>query len=158
MIMKKIICLLLSLLLAMTVLTSCDYVASILDNLDLEIIAPQITTTEVEVTTPEVTTPEVTTPEVTTPEVTTPEVTTPEVTTPEVTTPEEPPVEPQINYGSFINPVTTTYAHNVCANFANGESSAEAFYVKGTVTAIGTTGNYYKNVYFTDGEIGRAHV
>ena len=72
MIMKKIICLLLSLLLAMTVLTSCDYVASILDNLDLEIIAPQITTTEVEVTTPEVTTPEVTTPEVTTPEITTP--------------------------------------------------------------------------------------
>ena len=125
--MKKIICLLLSLLMAMTVLTSCDYVASILDNLDLEIIAPQITTTEVEVTTPE-------------------------VTTPEVTTPEEPPVEPQINYGSFINPVTTTYAYNVCANLANGESSAEAFYVMGTVTAIGTTGNYYKNVYFTDGE------
>ena len=170
--MKKIICLLLSLLLAMTVLTSCDYLASILDNFDFETIIPQTTTTVTEVTTaevttpevttpevttpevttPEVTTPEVTTPEVTTPEVTTPEVTTPEVTTPEVTTPEETPVEPQINYGSFINPVTTTYAYSVCANLEIGEFSAQPFYVKGTVTAIGIIGKYYTNVYFTDGE------
>ena len=93
---------------------------------------PEGTTPELEVTTPE---PEVTTPE--------PEVTTPE---PEVTIP-----EPEINYGTLNTPVTVTYAYNACADLANGETSAQAFYVKGTVTAIGKTGNYYQNVYFTDG-------
>ena len=104
--MKKIICLLLSLLLAMTVLTSCDYLASILDNFDFEPIIPQTTTTVTEVTTAEVTTPEVTTPEVTTPEVTTPEVTTPEVTTPEVTTPEV--TTPEVTTPEVTTPEVTT--------------------------------------------------
>ena len=104
--MKKIICLLLSLLLAMTVLTSCDNLASILDNFDFEPIIPQTTTTVTEVTTAEVTTPEVTTPEVTTPEVTTPEVTTPEVTTPEVTTPEV--TTPEVTTPEVTTPEVTT--------------------------------------------------
>ena len=59
--------------------------------------------------------------------------------------------ESQINYGTQSAPVTTTYAYGVCADFANNEASASPFYVRGTVTAIGTKGNYYKNVYFTDG-------
>ena len=95
--------------------------------------------------------PEETTPEVTTPEETTPEETTPEETTPEETTPEETTPEGEINYGTLNSPVTVTYAYNACANLANGESSANAFYVRGTVTAIGTTGSYYKNVYISDG-------
>ena len=159
--MKKLTCLLLSLLLTLTVLTSCDVLTSILGGSENTTTASEVTTTEPEVTTtePEVTTPE---PEITTPEpeVTTPEpeVTTPEpevtTTEPEVTTtePEDIPVEPQINYGSFINPVTTTYAYTVCSNLEVGEFSMQPFYVKGTVTEIGTYGNYYKNVYFTDGE------
>lgn len=57
----------------------------------------------------------------------------------------------EINYGTLNSPVSTTYAHTVCANLANNESSAEPFYIKGKVTKIGQTGNYYKNVYFTDG-------
>ena len=61
--------------------------------------------------------------------------------------------EPQINYGTQNNPVSTTYAHDVSANLGVGESSASPFYVKGTVTDIGEDqGNYYKNVYFTDGK------
>ena len=61
--------------------------------------------------------------------------------------------EPQINYGTLNSPVSTTYAHDVCASLENGESSAEPFYVKGTVSEIGEDkGNYYKNVYFTDGK------
>ena len=77
-----------------------------------------------------------------------PEVTTPE---PEVTTP-----EPEINYGTLNTPVTTTYANTACSNLEIGEFSAQAFYVKGTVTKIeatktGVTGIYYQNVYFTDG-------
>ena len=59
--------------------------------------------------------------------------------------------EPEINYGTLENPVTTTYAYNACKDLANGESSLNPFYVKGTVTRIGETGSYYKNVYFTDG-------
>ena len=59
--------------------------------------------------------------------------------------------EPTIDYGTLNNPVTTTYAYNVCAGLAKGESSANPFYIKGTVTKIGETGKYYKNVYFTDG-------
>ena len=60
--------------------------------------------------------------------------------------------EPEINYGTRENPVTTTYAHNVCGSLSNGESSLNPFYVMGTVTRIGETGSYYKNVYFTDGK------
>ena len=59
--------------------------------------------------------------------------------------------EPEINYGTLENPVTTTYAYNACKDLANGESSLNPFYVKGTVTRIGEKGSYYKNVYFTDG-------
>ena len=87
----------------------------------------------------------------------TPAVTTPDETSKEgenKTEPADPgitPPEPQIHYGTLDAPVSTTYAHNVCANLANGESSLQPFYVKGTVTAIGETKNYYKNVYFTDG-------
>ena len=180
--MKKIICLLLSLFMMLTVLTSCNRLTSIFNNLGSvtsapevttskpevttpEITTPEVTTPEVttpevttpevttpEVTTPEVTTPEVTTPEVTTPEVTTPEVTTPEVTTPEVTTPEVTPPAPEINYGTLNDPVSTTYAHSVCTTLAEGESSANPFYVRGTVTQIGQTGSYYRDVYFTDGD------
>ena len=186
--MKRIICSLLSLLMMLAMLASCNFPLltppqSETTTPKTEIttptsqattLAPDVTTPQPEVTTPtpevttpvpEVTTPapEVTTPapEVTTPvpEVTTPapEVTTPapEVTTPapEVTTPapEVTTPAPEINYGTLNFPVTTTYAHNVCANFADGESSANPFYVKGIVTKIGTTGNHYKNVYFTDG-------
>ena len=61
--------------------------------------------------------------------------------------------EPQINYGTQNSPVSTTYAHDACTDLGNGESSARPFYVKGTVTDIGEDqGNYYKNVYFTDGK------
>ena len=162
--MKKSIYLLLSLLLTLVMLTSCslsaplDFIKSIISTsettaLEVTTATPATTITEPEVTTtePEITTtePEVTTTE---PEITTTE---PEITTtePEVTTtePEVIPPEPEINYGTLNTPVTTTYAHNVCANFANGESSANPFYVKGTVTKIGEIGGYYKNVYFTDG-------
>ncbi len=61
-------------------------------------------------------------------------------------------VPPEINNGTLSDPVSTTYAYNACADLENGESSSEPFYVKGTVTQIGETGKYYKNVYFTDGE------
>jgi M6 family metalloprotease-like protein len=77
-------------------------------------------------------------------------------TTAPITTPTTPgggntPPEPQINYGTAENPVSVTYAYTTCADFKSGESSANPFYVKGTVTRIGETGSYYKNVYFTDG-------
>lgn len=62
------------------------------------------------------------------------------------------PVEPEINYGSLNNPVTTTYAYNVCAGLADGESSLKPFYVQGEVTKIGKAGDYYEKVYFTDGK------
>lgn len=61
-------------------------------------------------------------------------------------------VDPIIDYGTIDAPVTTTYAHNACADLTSGKSSAYPFYVKGTVTKIGETGKYYKNVYFTDGK------
>ena len=149
--MKKIICLLLALLLTTAVLTSCDLqgsVAKLKDFIDYVEKYPGSTTDSStqtdpivqEATTPE---PEVTTPE---PEVTTPE---PEVTTPE---PEITPPEPQVDYGTLNTPVRTTYAYEACANLADGESSPQPFYVKGTVTKIGEVKNYYKNVYFTDGE------
>ena len=195
--MKRIICLLLSLFMMLTVLTSCDIFSStpeetetttesvvttptaspeattpapvvtttlkpesstqepVVETTPEETIPSEQTTpaqtTPVE-TTPAQTTPVETTPAVTTPVETTPTVTTPAVTTPAETTPAETtPAEPEINYGTLNAPVSVTYAHEVCANLANNESSANAFYVKGTVTQIGETGNYYKNVYFSDG-------
>ena len=67
------------------------------------------------------------------------------------TDPSTPPEEPEINYGTLENPVTTTYAYGVNSTLRNEEFSASPFYVKGKVTAIESTGNYYKNVYITDG-------
>ena len=61
------------------------------------------------------------------------------------------PDDSEINYGTLNSPVSTTYAYNACKTLASGNSSSEAFYVQGTVTKIGQTGSYYKNVYFTDG-------
>ena len=148
--MKKLTCLLLSLLVTLAMLTSCDlsapldFIKSVLPSsgtteADVTTATPEITSTEPEITSTE---PEGTSTE---PEGTT---TQPEGTT---TQPEATPPEPEINYGTLNTPVTTTYAHNVCANFANNESSANPFYVKGKVTKIGEVGGYYKNVYFTDG-------
>ena len=127
--MKRIVCLLLSLFMMLTMLTSCDILSSIFDSI-------ANTTTESEITTPE---PDVTIPnsEVTTPEA---EATTSKT---EVTTP-----EPEINYGTFTNPVTVTYAYNVCADFAVDEISAKEFYVLGTITKIVEESNH---AYFTDG-------
>ena len=127
--MKRIVCLLLSLFMMLTMLTSCDILSSIFDS-------TANTTTESEITTPE---PDVTIPnsEVTTPEA---EATTSKT---EVTTP-----EPEINYGTITNPVTVTYAYNVCADFAVDEISAKTFYVLGTITKIVEESN---NAYFTDG-------
>ena len=145
--MKKIICLLLALLMSV-LLASCDilsYLPSLMEGSTVDTSENTTKPSEPEKNT----TPAQT--EATTPEQ--PVVTTPEVTTPEVTT-QEPviiPPEPEINYGTLNAPVSTTYAHTVCANLADGESSMQPFYVKGTVTAIGETKNYYKNVYFTDG-------
>ena len=56
-----------------------------------------------------------------------------------------------IDYGTLSAPVTTTYAYNACKDLASGKTSANQFYVKGTITRIGESGSYYKNVYFTDG-------
>ncbi len=67
------------------------------------------------------------------------------------TDPTTPPEEPEINYGTLENPVTTTYAYGANSTLRNEEFSASPFYVKGTVTAIESTVNYYKNVYITDG-------
>ena len=135
--MKKIISLLLSLLMLM-MLASCD----ILSSLSPLPEAPTVGTNEngAKPNAPQSETTPTQTQE------TTPK---PEVTTPE---PEIIPGAPEINYGTLNTPVSTTYAHNVCANLADGESSMQPFYVKGTVTAIGETKNYYKNVYFTDGK------
>ena len=155
--MKKLTCLLLSLLVTLAMLTSCDlsapldFIKSVLPSsgtteADVTTATPEITSTEPEITNTE---PEGTSTE---PEGTSTE---PEGTTnqPEgiTTQPEATPPEPEINYGTLNTPVTTTYAHSVCANFANNESSANPFYVKGKVTKIGEVGGYYKNVYFTDG-------
>ena len=134
--MKRTLCLLLSLLLMLTMLTSCDineYVTNI-ENLIADGIGQDTESTTYPNTE---TTPKL---EVTTPEVTTPEL---EITTPE---PEITPPQSQINYGTLNYPVSPTYAHSVCANLANDESSAEPFYIKGKVTEIGEAGKYYKNV------------
>ena len=144
--MKKIICLLLSLLLSV-LLASCDIRSYLPSSKDSSTVDTSEKATEP--SKPENETTPIQT-EATTPE---PVVTTPEVTTPEVTTPEPgiTPPEPEIDYGTLNSPVSTTYAHTVCTNLADGESSMQPFYVKGTVTAIGEAKNYYKNVYFTDG-------
>ena len=149
--MKRIICLLLALLLMTTLLTSCDIGKHLVnlgnfidDAVGKDTESATESTTESTPAEPDETTLEAD-------EITTPEV---EVTTPDSGTTSP---EPQINYGALNYPVSTTYAHTVCANLADGESSAQAFYIKGEVTKIGEmktgeTGNYYyKNVYFTDG-------
>ena len=58
---------------------------------------------------------------------------------------------PTVNYGTKDAPVSTTEAYNACKDFADGDVSADLFYVTGTVTKIGSTGSYYQNVYITDG-------
>ena len=63
--------------------------------------------------------------------------------------PSEPPVE--VSNGSLQNPLTTTKAVSAVSGLAQGETSSAPFYVKGTVTEIGETGSYYKNVYISDG-------
>ena len=65
--------------------------------------------------------------------------------------PSTPPTESDIDYGTLAKPVTTTYASQVNASLRNEEFSTSPFYVKGTVTYIESMGNYYKNVYITDG-------
>lgn len=67
----------------------------------------------------------------------------------EGTTPDTP--APTVNYGTKDAPITPTEAVNACKDFTDGTASAEVFYVKGLVKSIGETGNYYKNVYITDG-------
>ena len=62
-----------------------------------------------------------------------------------------PTVEPTVNYGTLEAPVTTTQAVNACKDFADGDVSAQPFYVTGTVTKITATGSYYSQVYITDG-------
>ena len=144
--MKKIVSIILSIFMLLTVLTSCDFVDSVIEKFKP---TAETTTTEPSTTTTEPETSTTAQPEDTT---TKPEDTT---TKPEDTTTDPDggdTNEPEINYGTLSNPVTTTYAYGVCAGLANGESSAYAFFVKGKVTAIGSTGNYYKNVYITDGD------
>ena len=48
-------------------------------------------------------------------------------------------------------PLTVSEALAACADLAQGTASADKFYTKGTVTSIGRGGNYYSEVYFTDG-------
>ena len=55
------------------------------------------------------------------------------------------------NYGTLESPLTVTEAMTLCAGLADGTCSAEKVYAKGTITKIGESGNYYKNVYFSDG-------
>ena len=70
-------------------------------------------------------------------------------TTPDSESDSEPVVD--YNYGTLENPVTPTYVLEACAGLANQANAPEKFYVQGTVTAIGSTGNYYQNVYVSDG-------
>ncbi len=55
------------------------------------------------------------------------------------------------NFGSLETPLTVTEAMTLCADLTDGTASSEKVYAKGTVTRIGEGGNYYKNVYFSDG-------
>ena len=61
-----------------------------------------------------------------------------------------------VNYGTLEAPLTATQADAVASYFESIYTeeniySEQKFYVTGTVTAIGSTGSYYKNVYITDG-------
>ena len=53
--------------------------------------------------------------------------------------------------GTLESPLTVTQAYNANSSLRNSEVSSAPFYVIGTVKSIGQTGNYYKNVYITDG-------
>ena len=141
--MKRIVSFLLSVFMLLAVLTSCNFLNLNFNKADTTTVDTSETSTDpsTEPTPPEESSDE------------------PDATTTTTTTTKQEgsddsgddPVEPQINYGTLNSPVSTTYAHTVCADLADGESSAQAFYVKGTVTAIGEAKKYYKNVYFTDG-------
>lgn len=62
-----------------------------------------------------------------------------------------PTVEPTVNYGTLEAPLSTTAAATLGATLAKDAYTEEKVYVTGTVTGIGTTSPYYKNVYITDG-------
>ncbi len=62
---------------------------------------------------------------------------------------EKPPV--QSGNGTLEAPLSATQAYNANKNLATGTASADAYYVKGTITKIGESGSYYKNVYISDG-------
>ena len=55
--------------------------------------------------------------------------------------------------GTLEAPLTTTEAYNANKSLAVGGYSDDKFYVRGTVTSIGTTGSsFYQNVNITDGK------
>ncbi len=64
-------------------------------------------------------------------------------------TPVMPP--PTTTNGTLEEPLTASQILSANSGLAQGELSDDVFYVKGKVVAIGSTGNYYKNVYITDG-------
>ena len=63
----------------------------------------------------------------------------------------EQPSTPTSPNGTLEAPLTATQAYNANKSLAQGVMSDDAYYVKGTVTSIGETTTYYKNVYITDG-------
>ncbi len=56
------------------------------------------------------------------------------------------------NYGTKENPLTVSQIIETTKDYAVDFVSLQKFFVKGTVKSIGRTGNYYSNVYITDGE------
>ena len=56
-----------------------------------------------------------------------------------------------LNYGTLEAPLTTTQAQSIGATLGQDVYTTQKVYITGTVTAIGSTGSYYKNVYITDG-------
>lgn len=54
--------------------------------------------------------------------------------------------------GSLEFPLTVTETLNAVAGLEEGQTTDLPYYTTGIVTKIGQTGNYYKNVYITDGE------
>ena len=56
-----------------------------------------------------------------------------------------------MNYGTLEAPLTTTQAQSIGATLGQDVYTTQKVYITGTVTAIGSTGSYYKNVYITDG-------
>ncbi|MBE6548391.1 MAG: hypothetical protein E7667_05915 [Ruminococcaceae bacterium] len=68
--------------------------------------------------------------------------------------PTEKPDEPSVDVGcgTLESPLTPTQVLAANSHLAQGESSDNPFYVRGVVKSIGQTGDYYKNVYVTDGE------